>query len=474
MPAQPPAPAKPRLAVSPVPDVPPSKSRAPGSRTPPPPGKREPIDPSLPPDYPLEPGSGTPRMSASAADRIAASEAALAGTKSATSANPTNYIAAARRAAQAALPSAGAAAPSAEEKPKPKSIGQRMRKFLAGAGVILIVLGGYKIATNTLTSFQPDIQFASEPPAQLAADATETDDDDEEPAIEQPQSRPSDVANVKPALPAWIASTGSPAVTGSIPSPSRPAAAAPLGLPIIPESSSQAASLAKLPPALRTAAASGDPVAAYEIAMRFVEGRGVPVALDEAARWFQRAAKAGLAPAQFRLGSLYEKGQGVKKNIDAARQLYLAAAERGNARAMHNLAVLYAEGGSGKPDYKTAGLWFRKAAEHGLADSQYNLGILYARGIGVEQNLPESYKWFSLAAAQGDKDSAKKRDDVAARLDAGALKASRLAVEAFVAAPQPDDAAIVKMPQAGWEQPASVAKPKKRSPATAPMKIAPT
>src|SRR5204862_7957237 len=44
---------------------------------------RQPIDPNLPPDYPLEPGSGTPRMRAqpSAAERIAASEAALGGVK---------------------------------------------------------------------------------------------------------------------------------------------------------------------------------------------------------------------------------------------------------------------------------------------------------------------------------------------------------------------------------------------------------
>src|SRR5581483_7295144 len=186
----------------------------------------------------------------------------------------------------------------------------------------------------------------------------------------------------------------------------------------------------------------------------------------------------GLAPAQFRLGSLYEKGQGVKKNLDAARQLYQAAAERGNAKAVHNLAVLYAEGLDGKSDYKTAALWFLKAAEHGIADSQYNLGILYARGIGVEQNLPESYKWFSLAAAQGDKDSGKKRDDVAARLDAGALNAAKLAVKTFSAQPQPEEALTVKLPDEKPAHPVVPARPKKASPApapvSAPLKISPT
>ena len=121
----------------------------------------------------------------------------------------------------------------------------------------------------------------------------------------------------------------------------------------------------------------------------------------------------------------------MKKDLDKARQLYLQAADKGNAKAIHNLAVLYAEGIDGKPDYRTAAQWFRKAADRGVADSQYNLGILYARGIGVDQNLAESYKWFALAAQQGDQDAAKKRDDVAGRLDQQSLVAARLAVQTW-------------------------------------------
>ena len=171
-------------------------------------------------------------------------------------------------------------------------------------------------------------------------------------------------------------------------------------------------------PRLRNAALGGDAGAAYEVAMRFVEGRGVPANLEEGARWFERAASKGLTPAQFRYASMLEKGQGVKKDLAAAQKLYIAAASKGHAKAMHNLAVLYAEGAEGKPDYASAAQWFRKAAEHGVADSQYNFGVLAARGLGTERNIAESYKWFALAAAQGDKEAARKRDDVAAHLDA--------------------------------------------------------
>ncbi len=213
-------------------------------------------------------------------------------------------------------------------------------------------------------------------------------------------------------------------------------------------------------PALRSAAMKGDPTAAYEIGLRFAEGKGVATNYDEAAKWYDRAAQAGVVPATFRLGTLYEKGLGVKKDADIARRYYTQAAERGNAKAMHNLAVLDADGGGRGANYKSAAQWFRKAADRGVADSQFNLGILYARGIGVEQNLAESYKWFSLAAAQGDADAAGKRDDVAKRLDPQSLAAAKLAIQTFAAEPQPDDAVNVPAPNGGWDSaPQASAKP---------------
>jgi localization factor PodJL len=204
-------------------------------------------------------------------------------------------------------------------------------------------------------------------------------------------------------------------------------------------------------PVLRTAALKGDPTAAYELGVRFAEGKGVAPNFDEAAKWYDRAAQAGVVPAIFRLGTLYEKGLSVKKDVDIARRYYVQAAERGNAKAMHNLAVLDADGGGKGANYKNAVQWFRKAADRGVADSQYNLGILYARGIGVEQNLAESFKWFSLAAAQGDADAGHKRDDIAKRLDAQSLAAAKLAIQTFTPEPQPDDAVNAASPAGGWD-----------------------
>lgn len=151
--------------------------------------------------------------------------------------------------------------------------------------------------------------------------------------------------------------------------------------------------------------------------------------------------------------------------MQTARRLYLAAAGKGHAKAMHNLAVLYAEGVEGKPDYKAASEWFRKAASYGVADSQYNLAILFARGIGVQVNLAESYRWFALAAAAGDTEAAKKRDEVAARLDPQSLNMAKAAAQSFVAEREPDDAVNLRAPPGGWDKvPAQPAKPKRPTP----------
>lgn len=428
----------------------------------PPARERRPIDPNLPPDHPIEPGAGLPRPPVTAAERIAASEAALGPSRTpGANAGSTNFIAAARRAAMAAAvpaapgsaPSVAATASAAEIKPAKaaKPLVERVRSLLVAASVVVIVVVGFQMALNFF-----DSDHATLDPAPTGMD---------KPVETTPAPAPAPAGNKQSGRTVPAPAATEPAdqdddaeSTGSIASQThaaRPATEQPA------DALDQKVSLSdKLPIPLRNAAANGDPAAAYEVAMRHLDGRGVPQNLSEAARWLDRAANAGLAPAQFRLGSLYEKGQGVKKNLEAAQKLYVAAAEKGNAKAMHNLAVLHAEGALGKPDYKIAAQWFRKAAERGVADSQYNLGVLYARGIGVEQNLAESFKWFSLAANQGDKDAAKKRDEVAAKLDPQSLVTARLAVQTFVAQPQPEEAIAVRVPDGGWERPVAAPTPK--------------
>jgi localization factor PodJL len=444
------------------------------------------IEPALPPDHPLEPGTRPTGRPASPSERIAASESAISeisGSKPGPT-STSSFIAAARRAAQAA-----AAAPPPEKAGRnplkksagdkePSTITSKIRSLLVGASVVVIVLGTFKMAMTLLDGGSapqlPPMENSSEPPPA---------EDSARPAIPEPaapapmtpsmtsptpigrQSLNSSAPNASDAtasvaIPQPTASPiSSSDITGTI--PAMPTATADRKLSMV-----QVPPTERLPdaiggPVLRAAALKGDPTAAYEIGVRFAEGKGVAPNVDEAAKWYDRAAQAGVVPAVFRLGTFYEKGMSVKKDVDIARRYYLQAADRGNAKAMHNLAVLDADGGGKGANYKNASQWFRKAADRGVADSQFNLGILYARGIGVEQNLAESFKWFSLAAAQGDADSARKRDDIAKRLDAQSLAAAKLAIQTFTPEPQPDDAINVASPAGGWDSaPAQASTPK--------------
>lgn len=450
------------------------------------------IAPGLPPDHPLEPGTRPNGRPATPSERIAASESAISEIPAAPKepVSSSSFIAAARRAAQAAAaqppekPARGVkAAIAARTKDKGQSqeggstITSKIRSLLVGASVVVIVLGTFKMAMNLL-------EGGSAPPAPQAMENTSQPAPQAPPPVESKPAAPEQVTpsmtsptpigkqSQNNAAPAPATNSGN---TASVEIPPAPAAAptppsgdvtgalsgtsrARIGTVQVPPSE-------KLPdgiggPGLRTAAMKGDATAAYEIGVRFAEGKGVAANYDEAAKWYDRAAQAGVVPATFRLGTLYEKGLGVKKDADIARRYYTQAAERGNAKAMHNLAVLDADGGGRGANYKSAAQWFRKAADRGVADSQFNLGILYARGIGVEQNLAESYKWFTLAAGQGDADAATKRDDVAKRLDPQSLAAAKLAIQTFSAEPQPDDAVNVPAPAGGWDSaPQATAKP---------------
>ena len=131
------------------------------------PSRAQPIVSDLPPDAPLEPGSGGRRIRAmaSAIDRIAASEATAGGVPAASAeTDPSvraNFVAAARRAAQAVTseqvgqPAARPAASASEQKEtaKPPSafmskMGPRFKSLLVGISVVVIVLGALRLAID--------------------------------------------------------------------------------------------------------------------------------------------------------------------------------------------------------------------------------------------------------------------------------------------------------------------------------------
>ena len=417
--------------------------------TPPRPSQRGPVttaeDPSFQPtngeDFLIEPGAGEPRRA-----REARELAQMIGPKT----NPavTVHIAAARRAAQAALAETSAEPNSdvvkiltAPERAPFAARGVQTARALYASHRRTVLLGVAIAIAATLAVRMVGVRAPFLQHSELGGQAVKT------PEVDAAKGKPAGAAGS--AKPSGEAIDVSP--TASIvqpPAKSDAPALAPQSGPPVGEL------LAAIPPGisppLRDAIAADLPNAQYELAMRLFEGRGAPKDQSAAARWFERAASRGLAPAQYRLGSMYEKGIGVARDPGVAKRWYLKAAQAGNARAAHNLAAMSADAGEGEPNYPEAAKWFRKAAELGVRDSQYNLAILYARELGVEKDLGQSWMWFSLAAQQGDADAAARRDEIAHEMDPAALVAAAEALAKFKAL-KPDPAANDVVAPAGWD-----------------------
>ncbi|WP_040878244.1 SEL1-like repeat protein [Kaistia granuli] len=377
---------------------------------------------------PLAPGSGRPVPPQIAPAVSAPAPAARPGDRKA------DFIAAARRAAQAAQSETAEAMAEVEkhgDKPSTftrigDALRARKRPLVLAIAAIVLAIGAMQLTDP------PGRQASKGAPTNGTTDPVATGSIPAKPAAAPaaPAAKPAPNAMVAPnAEGAGALAFAPPAATDS-----RFAAIAPEGPPA--SGFSAPATGATTGMDLETAAAKGDAAAAFEMGRRLAEGsNGKPKDARLAAEWYQRSAEAGLAIAQYRTGSLYERGDGVQRDLAAAQGWYEKASDQGNARATHNLAVLMSEGATGDPDYGKAAQYFIRAANLGVADSQYNLGVLYARGLGVGVDLVQSYKWFALAAQQGDRDAAKRRDEVAKAMKPDALAAARASVQTFKAQP---------------------------------------
>jgi localization factor PodJL len=446
----------------------------------------EPLDPKIA-NRPLEPGSGTPDLNAIM--RRVREERGQNGRVGDNNAAKADFIAAARRAAQAAAAEAeiakrGEGVPKAARGRKIANVFRKHRKpILMAATAIMVVLAGLQlgkayfgrsgdhaaiplVAEKLPETAALDVPF--DPPADAANDMDDV-------AAAQPETigadrpvaeaAPGDAVNVTDEAPRQAtpvaetpaatlpADTAAPATVAAVPTPATDEAAAPAATTIISLDVPDDAG----PQALREAAEAGDAKALFELGSRYADGRGIKADMQQAASWYEKSAELGFAPAQYRIGNLYEKAMGVERDVEKAKTWYQLAAEQGNASAMHNLAVLYAMGADGTTDNESAARWFRSAADLGVKDSQFNLGILAAKGVGVPQSLEESYKWFALAAKAGDRDAGAKRDEIANSLRPEQLTKARADVEAWKAKPLDPETNSVEIPESWQEAPTTTA-----------------
>ncbi|KQZ15566.1 peptidoglycan-binding protein [Mesorhizobium sp. Root554] len=456
----------------------------------------EPLEPTLV-NRPLEPGSGAPDLSAIM--KRVRDERGQPARQNEGDAAKSDFIAAARRAAQAA-------AAEAEVLKKQSSLGgpvkalrlgdllkARRKPVLMAAAAIMLALAGLQLGKAFLSDPQVasiDVpSVTSEPAAEAttaeASNAPPLASEQEAPAPEMVrvvgQDEPAGNAAIDtlpagkakddiemasmtavpaPAMPST--QTGEMQASEVPASTAMPATADTTGAVPPAQEQASAAKTFEVPsdigtPALREAAAGGDAKALFEIGSRYAEARGVKEDMPAAAKWYEAAANLGFAPAEYRIGNFYEKGIGVGRDIEKSKSWYRKAAEQGNASAMHNLAVLFAMGADGKSDNEASARWFHEAADLGVKDSQFNLGILAAKGVGMQQNLEESYKWFALVAKTGDKDAASKRDEIANALRPEQLERARAATELWKAKSLNEATNSLDIPDAWQEAPTTTA-----------------
>jgi TPR repeat protein len=149
------------------------------------------------------------------------------------------------------------------------------------------------------------------------------------------------------------------------------------------------------------AARKGYAPAQVNLAVLSIAGWGTPPNAGAALYWLREAAGQGYALAYFNLGILYLKGCGVHQDYHEAFSLFERGSNAGDSAAQMNLGYLYDQGLGVAQDRVQAAVWYRKAAESGLAQAQYNLADLYAQGEGVTLDERMAFAWFQKAALQG-------------------------------------------------------------------------
>ncbi len=206
--------------------------------------------------------------------------------------------------------------------------------------------------------------------------------------------------------------------------------------------------------AYESAAALGSRVAMSHVGWMHENGKGTPVDLQEAARWYEPVAEAGQTEYAIKLGWLYldpalgpdrqQSTQWFQRAIDSdssdarvalasvwvadamggndahlneAHHLLEQALQQGHPLASHFLARIHVEQIGGYESSAASRLRYTQlAAQDGHAPMQVWLAQRYLDGDGVTQDRLAAATWAALAAAQGDRDGIALHETVQADL----------------------------------------------------------
>lgn len=399
----------------------------------------------------LEPGSGAPDIR-QILEKVRAVQNGSPKPETAASKDETgDYIAVARRAAQAAAAEMSPEGRVAEAKDGSASIlGKYRRPLLLGTGLVLLAVMSWPLVNtvfvrpnpalvtkpSSVSATVPAVQQADKPAADASAtaetaapsDAVAADKTNETDA--QPAPAAADAArDVTPTAPDTIAKpeTGTGNDASATPAASSPAAEAPVAAaslvgPTEPPAVEPGASEAKTDnaatdqaaPATSTAPAANDAKAASDSAAPAAEAAAtpapqaaadltVPAGIEPQA--LVEAAKAGDPLAVFEVGNRIFDGRGVTANPAGAIEWYNKAASLGFAPAEYRLGSIYEKGVGVSADPNKAVEHYLTAAKAGNISAMHNLAVLYATGTLGAPDFTAAAKWFTEAANHGVRDS---------------------------------------------------------------------
>lgn len=148
------------------------------------------------------------------------------------------------------------------------------------------------------------------------------------------------------------------------------------------------------------------------IALLYYRGTEVNQDLQEAKRWFTKAANKDSAIACYNLGIMYENGYGVTPNYARAVSYYWRALQGGYSKAESSIANIFRDSETTVQDFRTVGImyinkqdyceamkWLKRAK--GDACAYRYMGFLYQKGFGVKADPIMAAKYYIQALANG-------------------------------------------------------------------------
>lgn len=165
------------------------------------------------------------------------------------------------------------------------------------------------------------------------------------------------------------------------------------------------------------AAKEGNKYAAFSLANSYYYGKGVEQSYESAFKWYSAAEEqqkpfddVKMPFASYALAQMYERGEYVAKNSAEAYAHYKKALtglvelekKQPDENIRYKIGKMYLDGKGTEVDAPKAMLYLTLAAQDENSRAQYEVGKAYVTGHGVKQDVPEGLRWLNKAINNGN------------------------------------------------------------------------